>query len=628
MKFKCLRLVLLLMAVLFAARSEASNATRARDLYDRAMKRVAHGNSEERQFALGELEEAALLDPARLEYAIAAGRLSFEADELHRARQWAGSVLARDSMNVEAHLILGKTWRRDWLITPDPTVLQRAIVDLCRAARSDPDRVDVWLTLVPLLVETRELEAARQGAETAWELDSTRAETWLARAYTSQLSGDLEQAAPLFAGAMARLPKKVRARFEDISPLLPPYEADQLAQATPSQRETYTARFWGDVDPDLVTPLNEAHLEFLARETQAYFLFLNPSTGTWDSRGDLYVRFGPPGWTVRNPPLPLTYFGVPQGTWMVWEYPELGMRVWMAASNSLGNYYLPSYGTTAPHAYPDSILRRPELMALSGNGAVFARIPPGTHSIPLDCALARYEGERERRLLAHAECPGGPGDSLRLEWAVFDTSRREYARASRWMGASACAPTEARAGSFATDLPSGDYRVGVSVRDEHGGRGTYTGAASIGPPVEGLSLSDVVVTCGQPQTSFLAGGPLRLEVNPGAKVRSRDKLTAYFEIYHLRPAVSGRSRFEYVYTVRSIEKDRRVWLSRVMAPHKLPTPLEASREEETGGAVRRQYVTVPIQSLPSGHYEIEIHVRDLNSGAHAEGTAQFFREES
>jgi GWxTD domain-containing protein len=619
--------MLLLMAVTWAAHSEASNATRARDLYDRAMKRVAHGTSEEAQFALGELEHAALLDPDHFEYAIAAGRLCLKADRLHQARHWADRVLARDTTNADAHTLLGAVWRKDWLLTADPISLQRAIVDLCRAARNKPTQNEAWMILTPLLVETGELEGARGAAEMAWETDSSRVETWLERAYTLQRTGDLEHAAPLFEQALARLPRASRERFDNVSLLLP--RPDALDGASPAERAEFARRFWDENDPDLVTPYNEARLEFLARATHAYLLYYSAALGTWDTRGDLYVRYGPPSWMLRNPQAILKYVDISHLTTLQWGYPELGLRVWMTAVEPLGTYHLPiAYGGAIPHAFPDSLARRPELMSVGFGWAVFPRIPPGARPIPLDCALARFQGDQERRLLAHAESPGGPGDSLRLEWTVLDASRQERARASRWMAASACAPGETRAGSFTADLPAGDYRVGVSVRDEHGGRGVFTGTAAIGAPAEELGLSDVVVTCGQPQASFVSGGALRLEVNPGAKVRSRDKLTAYFEIYHLTPGANGWSRFEYVYTVRSIEKDRRVWLSRVMAPRKLPPPVEATREEETAGAVRRQFVTVPIQSLPSGRYEIEIRVRDLNSGAHAAGTAQFFREES
>src|SRR5262245_60268611 len=507
MRLKPLRLVLLLMAVSIASRSEASNATRARDLYDRAMKRVAHGTSEEAQFALGELEQAALLDPDHFEYAITAGRLCLKADMLHQARHWAERVLARDSADAGAHLLLGAVWRKDWLLTADPMTLQRAVVELCRAARTRPSLSEAWSTLAPLLVEIGEFEGARGAAEMAWETDSTRVENWLERAYTLERAGDLEHAAPLFEQALARLPQARRERFDDVSLLLP--RPDALDAMSHAERAEFNRRFWDENDPDLVTPYNEARLEFLARATHAYLLYFRPALGTWDTRGDLYVRFGQPHWMVRNPEAILNFVDVNDLTMLQWGYPDLGLRVWMIAVDPLGSYRLPiTYGGGVPHAFPDSLARRPELMPVGSGWAVFPRIPPGTHPIPLDCALARFEGETERRLLAHAECPGGPADSLHLEWAVLDTSRQARARASRWMAASACAPGETRAGGFTADLPSGEYRVGVSVRDEHGGRGVFTGATAIGPPGAELSLSDVVVTCGQPQASFLSGGSL------------------------------------------------------------------------------------------------------------------------
>ena len=70
-------------------------------------------------------------------------------------------------------------WRKDWSLTADPISLQRAIVDLCRAARNQPTQKRSLMILTPLLVETGELECARGAAEMAWETDSSRVETWL-----------------------------------------------------------------------------------------------------------------------------------------------------------------------------------------------------------------------------------------------------------------------------------------------------------------------------------------------------------------------------------------------------------------------------------------------------------------
>ena len=80
-------------------------------------------------------------------------------------------------------------------------------------------------------------------------------------------------------------------------------------------------------------------------------------------------------------------------------------------------------------------------------------------------------------------------------------------------------------------------------------------------------------------------------------------LTAYFEIYDLAPDERGRSRFEYVYTVRSVQRDDRIWIARVFKPTRTVPPIRASRQEEHVGTLRRQYISVPLGSLPPGPYE-------------------------
>jgi hypothetical protein len=145
-------------------------------------------------------------------------------------------------------------------------------------------------------------------------------------------------------------------------------------------------------------------------------------------------------------------------------------------------------------------------------------------------------------------------------------------------------------------------------------------------PSTNLSLSDLVICCGSPQPGDYAGTSpaVRLEANPGARVVS-DQLVAYFEIYNLRPDAAGQSRFEYVYTVSSAAKDPRIWLKRLFQPRHGPEPLSASRESENPGAMRRQFVTVPVQTLPAGRYRFEVQVRDLSTGAEAVGQVEFVK---
>jgi hypothetical protein len=106
---------------------------------------------------------------------------------------------------------------------------------------------------------------------------------------------------------------------------------------------------------------------------------------------------------------------------------------------------------------------------------------------------------------------------------------------------------------------------------------------------------------------------VRIEPNPGRRVSGAGPLTAYFEIYHLRPGSDGFARFEYVYTVRSTAPDERHWMTKFFSPAP-PPPVSVSREEQNLGALRRQFITVPVESLRPGRYRLEITVRDLVAG--------------
>jgi hypothetical protein len=217
------------------------------------------------------------------------------------------------------------------------------------------------------------------------------------------------------------------------------------------------------------------------------------------------------------------------------------------------------------------------------------------------------------------EAVAPPGDSLTAQVVVVDSTGREVARAAHPLAPSACEAARYRVADFTQELPPGRYTVGISVR-----AGARRGSARV--PVELLApgallaLSDVVVTCGTPVT---LGSSVRLDPNPLARVPAGAPLTAYFEIYHLTQDADGQSRFEYEYRVRSADRDPRIWLQRVLSPRPAASELQVSRRETNAGALRRQFVSVPVNSLPAGNYQLEIVVRDLRTGGEARGSAPF-----
>jgi hypothetical protein len=310
---------------------------------------------------------------------------------------------------------------------------------------------------------------------------------------------------------------------------------------------------------------------------------------------------------------------------LVWEYTGLGMVVQLQDRTLSEVYRLPMSMTRDmdPVPNPDSLARRDGSMPVRGGRGVFPKLPPGVRPMPVDGAIARFEAGGDTRLMAQIEAPGTPVDSLWAEWVVLDSARIEVARSGRWLSPSACEAATRRVGDFAAGVPAGEYLVGLSVRDGRGGRGVFRAATTIAKPAAELSVSDVVVACGAP--AMATGNAVRIEPNPAARVAGAGPLSAYFEIYHLAPASDGQSRFEYVYTVKSAEKDPRIWLQRLVNPRRRIPDISVSREAENVGPLRRQFVTVPVDALPVGRYKVEVTVRDLVAGTEITKEAPFVK---
>lgn len=92
----------------------ASRMERASRLLASANRRIALGTHEQRQVALGELQEAAKLDPARSDILITLGSLNFDVDHLRVARLIVEGLEVSDSASAEVWLFAGQVRRRVW----------------------------------------------------------------------------------------------------------------------------------------------------------------------------------------------------------------------------------------------------------------------------------------------------------------------------------------------------------------------------------------------------------------------------------------------------------------------------------------------------------------------------------
>ena len=613
-----LLLLLLCFGWIAGAAAAPVAAGRAREqagaLYQRSLGWLAQNTVETRRMALRALEEATLLDPGNAAYELALGRAYDACGYLKSARQRFEQVARLQPADAGGHLGLGLVWRRDWLKYLDRGSLDQAVEQLSTAARLDSGSTDTWLKLAPLLVEQGDLLGASRAAFQALRSDPGGAEGHLAVAQALYRSGMVHESDSIFRATIPRLGRPVRECFEDISPVATEQDTFTLHHLPRPQQAAFVERFWQQNDPDLSTPENEARLEYWARVTQAYFLFFDAKRGGWDERGEVYVRYGPPAEMQYDPTGERLSWAFGTGpdfpaNVMVWNYPELGMRV-VLEDRLLSEYYLLPVARMSdpdPVPDPDSLARRADELGMRSGRGVFHLLPPGAKPLPLESLVACFEGSGGPRVLVQLEVPGEPADSLWADWVVLDTARVVRARATSLLGASACAATTRRVGDFAAELEPGSYIVSATVRDGEGHRGILRAPVELQAPRPRLALSDVVVACGPPERD---AGVVRIEPNPGQRVAGAGPLTAYFEIYHLRTGSDGLARFQYVYEVRSAAPDERHWLAKFFSPTP-PAAVSVSRSEENLGALRRQFISVPVASLPPGRYRLEITVRDL-----------------
>lgn len=613
----------------YAAHEMRSRAEQAESLAVRASEHLARRTIEGRRSAIADLELAAQLDPARPDYQLLLARAYMAAGYLRQARTRFARVIALAPNDAEARYGLARMWRRDYLKYLDSTSLVRAVDQLGWATKLDPGNTAGWVMLASLRVEQHDEAGALQAAVEACTRDPLAPEALAALGAARWRFGDVEGADSSFRAALPRLPRKVRERFEDIAPLATELDTMLYNHLSAEGRAEYARRFWTEHDPDLATPENEAKLEYWARVTQAWSLWYDVKHDEWDERGEVYVRFGPPEKQVYNPigvvlssPVANTsQFRFPMNV-LQWRYPSLGMTVNLQ-DRVLSEYYLlQRYADREPdpHPDPDSLEKR-GLVATHGVRGLFPPLPPRTRHVPVTGQVARFESGARAHLVALLEVEGTPADSLAAEYVVVDSTERVVARVARPLSPSACEAGRYRVADFASDLPPGEYRVGLSVRGARG-RGSLRLPVTLAKPETTLALSDLVVTCGRPAAAEMA---IRLAANPAGRVAAGDELTAYFEIYHLSPDAEGLSQFEIGWLVRSDARDTRVWLQRALQPRASAPRIEASRRESNAGPLRRQFVTVPVQSLPPGRYRLDVYVRDLVSGAETAGTARFER---
>jgi cytochrome c-type biogenesis protein CcmH/NrfG len=591
---------------------------------------LAEGSVESRLRAVRNLQLAIDLEPGEPRHWLLLGKAKLLGEFEGEARACFRRAAVLDPRSARAFAELGLAWKREWLRRLDTLALARAVEALDTAAALSPYAADPWLELVPLRCERGDLEGAAAAAARAVAGRPRRPEAPLAAACVAYRRGQIERADSLFRAALPRLDPELRDLFQD------PRRWTGVPAA---------GRPWEGLDPDPTTAENELELEYWSRVAHAVLLFHDPLRPGFDFRVETYMRYGRPRRSELNPlgveaetrsfgakyKPPLTQYAQRGGSrWIppaefpvqvqAWYYPELGMRVVMQDRSLRGRFEPALRSDDDPASRPDprALAGRPDLLAMGQGLAVFPKLPPPEQRLEVEGVVAGFEGERGPRLLVQVETPATPAESLWARWVVELPGGRAVARGAQALRPAACDPGDRQAVQLTAEAPPGAYRVTVSVRDGRGRRGLFQTEARLAGRGGGLELSDLVLACDDPSL-LVAEGTGRFSALVTARAASQRPLVAYLELYRLAAGTDGLARFEVTCEVRRVG-------ARSAPAGPGAALISTSRQEVHHGAVRRQFVAVPVQGLGRGRFRLEVRVRDLVGGETAARSVEFERQ--
>ncbi len=209
----------------------------------------------------------------------------------HDVKREAEKLLQMDATFAPAYRLLGEwyeTFKEDHL---------RAVEHYERYLSLRPDDLDVTLRLARALGKVgdhaRVVDLLRR--QMLNNPDAIDLSPVLANAYI-QLDS-LEMAEVEFSRYLEVCEPAERMLYEDIRLLASPEEYESFGLAL--DRDAYLSRYWGDRDPDLTTAANERQLEHYRRVWFARQHFAKAKQ-PWDTRGEMYVRFGEPDHRSRS----------------------------------------------------------------------------------------------------------------------------------------------------------------------------------------------------------------------------------------------------------------------------------------------------------------------------------------
>jgi GWxTD domain-containing protein len=581
------------------------------------------------------LERTLQLFPDDPRVVMALGRTYYAQTFFPDAERCFQAALAMDRTLCEPRYMLGciyyDKWRRVNEYTDDLTVARRY---LDAAVGCDSANADAAVKLAGALYLLGHNEQALDACDRFARLHPERGEFFLMRGAIAHDEGRLDQARADFDAGLALLDEPTRDAYLELRHALSYDERDDYDAVTPPRKGVFDRAYWLESDPDPTTKLNERYVEHMYRMFLADLQFSVPRSTTpgWESdRGETFVKFGWPLSTQSS--IGLSYR---DGREERWYYVIDGRfhEFLFVDENLNGDRRIPLL-----HDVKLSLIRYSPRRT-----AFFSPAVP----IPGDVDVVSFRdgGMRSSVFVAmridadslSSVVDVSRFDHFHLRTAVFDddwVAERRLAD-TLWTG-EVRTVAEARKRAFdivrRLELPFDYYHLACAFEDElgltiaqfraDGDTRRFTGGD--------LCLSDILLQRDGPSgATGIERRGRRLSPNPGHRYRPRQGLGVYFEVYGLSVR-ARRSDYRVTYAIYDAPDPPapawRRWGRSVAGlvgvgddqpPAVTQTVVRVGRGHEEA-----EELSINIDALEQGRYELVVTVEDRLSGRRAEARTSF-----
>jgi hypothetical protein len=135
----------------------------------------------------------------------------------------------------------------------------------------------------------------------------------------------------------------------------------------------------------------------------------------------------------------------------------------------------------------------------------------------------------------------------------------------------------------------------------------------LNPDPKKLEISDLVIGVDLPPD--FDQSLLPFPIVPSTQIRKVDALKIYFEVYHLKTSDAGQAQFSLEFRVFKLEKDGDKLKREEMT--------SSAFDFDAPGSTAKESFGISIANLKKGDYDLEVEVKDKNSGKKKRRQARF-----